>query len=70
MKRIDLLRAIRRAASVAEIGFVLKRQGRDHELWLCGQTEIVIPRHREINELTARGVLKDLEHELGKGWWR
>jgi len=31
---------------------------------------VTIPRHREINELTALAVERLLEAELGEGWWR
>ena len=45
-------------------------QGARHEKWLVGETRITIPRHREINELTVRSILKHLEAEFGKEWWR
>ena len=44
--------------------------GGKHEIWVCGTTEVVIPRHREINEYTAEGIMKYLETELGEDWWR
>jgi hypothetical protein len=31
---------------------------------------IPIPRHREINDYTAQGIMRDLEIKLGKEWWR
>jgi hypothetical protein len=31
---------------------------------------ISIPRHRELNELTARAIIAALEVKLGKDWWR
>lgn len=31
---------------------------------------ISIPRHRELNELTARAILTVLEEKLGEDWWR
>jgi len=48
----------------------MERQGKRHEIWRCGSTTFPVPRHREINELTAVGILKDLEGELGKDWWK
>jgi hypothetical protein len=45
-------------------------QGGRHEVWQCGNTKVTIPRHREINEITVRAILKILEAELGPGWWR
>jgi hypothetical protein len=46
------------------------RQGKNHEVWQCGTTKLTIPRHAEINEYTAEGIMKDIEDELGEGWWR
>ncbi len=46
------------------------RQGADHEIWQCGFTRVVIPRHREINEGTASDVQGRLEAELGEEWWQ
>jgi hypothetical protein len=37
---------------------------------MCRRTGVAIPRHREIPELTARAILRELETELGKDWWR
>jgi hypothetical protein len=31
---------------------------------------VAIPRHREIPELTAVAILRELEMELGRDWWR
>jgi len=28
------------------------------------------PRHREINEITAGSILKQLDAVLGEGWWK
>jgi hypothetical protein len=33
-------------------------------------TLVTVPRHREINELTALAIERLLEAELGEGWWR
>jgi mRNA interferase HicA len=65
-----LLRDIGRAAARQGVAWTLVRQGRRHEIWRCGATEVVIPRHAEINELTALGIKRSLENELGSGWWR
>jgi len=48
----------------------LIRQGGRHEVWQCGRTKVTIPRHREINEITAQGIFTTLEAELGRGWWK
>ncbi len=39
-------------------------------MWQCGRTTVTIPRHREINEMTARAIFTTLEAELGVGWWK
>jgi hypothetical protein len=70
VKRDELLRRVRRAAGKRSIGWTLVRQGADHEIWQCGSTRVVIPRHREINEGTAFDVQRRLEAELGKEWWQ
>jgi mRNA interferase HicA len=46
------------------------REGSKHTIYRCGSQQIVVPRHREINEITALGIMVDLEDELGKGWWK
>jgi mRNA interferase HicA len=70
LRRGALLRDIGRAARRRGVEWILVRQGGRHELWRCGATEVVIPRHAGINDLTALGVKRVLENELGKGWWR
>lgn len=70
MKRVDLLRTIGRAARRAGSQWVLGRQGREHEIWSLDGQQIPIPRHREVHELTAKRILKDLERRFGEGWWR
>ena len=70
MRRDELLRKIRRAARHANIEFELFREGGSHSIFRCGTTTVVVPRHSEINELTARAIMKDLDSELGQGWSR
>jgi mRNA interferase HicA len=40
-----------------------------HTICRVGSTQFSLPRHTEINELTARAVCKHLEGDLGKGCW-
>jgi mRNA interferase HicA len=70
VKRRDLLTRIGRAAKEAGVSWARVRQGGNHEVWALDEVPIVVPRHREINELTARGILTLLEPQLGKDWWR
>ena len=56
MKRLDLLRRL------AEEGCVLSRSCGGHDIYrnvITGATQPV-PRHREINELTARSIIRHL----------
>jgi len=53
-----------------DIAWTLVRQGADREIWQCGSTWVVIPRHREINEGTASDPQRGLEAELGEEWWQ
>lgn len=71
MKRGELIRKIRRAANKARRPWGEQLPaGAKHEAWVCGETPVTIPRHREINEYTAEGIMKHLEPELGEDWWR
>ena len=70
MKRDELVRKVRRAAVEAGRDWSLVREGGNHEIWACGGTRVQVPRHREVAEGTALDILRDLEAELGKGWWR
>ena len=70
MKRRDLIRRVGEAARAADRSWVLIREGAEHEVWGLNAKLVTIPRHREINEVTARAIFEALESELGEGWWR
>jgi mRNA interferase HicA len=57
MKRADLLRHL------AQHGCVLKREGAEHSLYWQPTTgkRSAVPRHREVNDITARKICRDLE---------
>ncbi len=57
MKRRDLERQLR------ELGWHLTRHGGRHDVWAKGDRELVVPRHVEINEYTARGILREARGE-------
>jgi mRNA interferase HicA len=40
------------------LGWWLLRQGK-HEIWTNGDLTIPVPRHKEINEMTAKAILRD-----------
>ena len=37
----------------------MARHGARHDVWARGEWEIVVPRHGEINEYTARAILRE-----------
>lgn len=45
-------------ARLTALGWRLSRQGGSHEIWTDGETTLPVPRHKEVNELVARGILK------------
>ncbi|MCI1748462.1 MAG: hypothetical protein LKI24_10445 [Acidipropionibacterium sp.] len=59
MKRADLIKAIASWANANDLE-VQWRQGGRHTVVRLGSRGSSIPRHSEINEITARKILKDL----------
>lgn len=41
-----------------EHGWFFLREGGNHEIWTNGVEQQPIPRHREINEMTANAIIK------------
>ena len=64
------MKRISSRAKEADVIWEFVRDGARHELWRCGDQSVSIPRHNDINELTAERIMKDLEEELGGTWWR
>ncbi|MFE9206597.1 type II toxin-antitoxin system HicA family toxin [Micromonospora sp. NPDC007230] len=60
MKRTDLISKIGKAAADAGTTFEKVREGGSHTIYRYGSQNVVIPRHKEINENTARGILRTL----------
>lgn len=52
MKRKDLVRLL------LDNGWWLLREGANHDIYTNGQRSEPIPRHREINELLAKAIIK------------
>lgn len=46
------------------------REGARHSIYEVGGVRVPIPRHAEINELTAVGIYKEAARSLGEDWWR
>ncbi len=69
VKRINLIREISKAARRSGLLWVIVREGGNHSIFTLGDQRIPIPRHREIPDVLARQIMKELETELGKEWW-
>jgi hypothetical protein len=66
-----LLKRISGAARAADgVELVMVREGGRHTVYRCGEVQFTVPRHTEINELTAAGILRELEPVFGTGWWQ
>ena len=57
MKRVDLLKHLRAH------GCRLLREGRGHSVWVnpATQRQSAIPRHREVDDYTARAICRQLD---------
>lgn len=53
MKQADLIKKLEAG------GYKLKRHGGNHDVYTNGIHSIAVPRHREIKETTAKGILKE-----------
>jgi hypothetical protein len=70
MKRRDLIKRIGTAAKAADLTWDILREGANHTVYVLDQLRIPIPRHNEINEITALGIMKDCADKLGEDWWK
>ena len=52
MKRQILIRNLENA------GFYFLRHGGEHDIYTNDITQVQIPRHRELNEITAKQIIK------------
>lgn len=52
MKQKDLIKRLENG------GFVFERHGADHDVYARGSQRETVPRHKEINEILARAILK------------
>jgi len=53
-------------AELIRLGWWLLRQGGNHEIWTNGEHTVPVPRHKEINEFTAKGILRKAEKNAVK----
>ena len=61
MKKSDIEKQLKK------FGWYLEREGGSHEVWTNGEMKTAVPRHREIKEFTARGILKTAQENPGDG---
>ena len=52
MKHKDLIKKLENG------GFVFERHGAGHDVYVRGNQRETVPRHKEINEILARAILK------------
>jgi mRNA interferase HicA len=55
MKRLDLEKKLKK------MNWWLARHGGKHDIWTDGEREVAIPRHNEINEYTAKAILREVK---------
>lgn len=65
MKRRDVMRELARLARTAGVSITVTEGGR-HTKVALGSVVLTVPRHSEINEMTARGILRDAREGLGQ----
>lgn len=71
MKRTVLIKRISGAAKANGLTWTQVASKGNHEKWRLGTSvQVSIPRHSEINEITAQAILRSTESELGEGWWK
>ena len=58
MKRRILLETARQIAESHATTFDLVREGANHSVFRCRDQNVIVPRHREINEITAKSILR------------
>lgn len=52
MKRLDLIKKLE------DSGFVFERHGGSHDIYVKENIRETIPRHKEINEILAKAILR------------
>lgn len=63
MKRNDLMKQLAKEASQQGVEMTT-REGGNHTVVILGKIRLIVPRHREINELTARGIIKESKGDM------
>lgn len=58
MKRRDLLSKLSTAAKAEGLDLDLVREGGQHSIYRIGERQFSVPRHNEIDEITAKAIFK------------
>ena len=58
MKLEKLIRTLHKIAKAHGTELILVRHGACHDVCRIGTVQFTIPRHREINELTAKAIIQ------------
>lgn len=69
VKKRDLVKQLQTIAKTAGVELTFVREGGNHEIWALAGQRLVIPRHRDINERTAHGIIKKAKEVTGDGNW-
>ena len=67
MKKRDLIKQLQAIAKAGDTDLEFVREGANHEVWSIGDKRLVIPRHRETNEHTAKGIMRRAEEVATDG---
>ncbi|MEW1913780.1 hypothetical protein AB0442_36035 [Kitasatospora sp. NPDC085895] len=59
MKHGTFLQELRKIARAKGLDLELVRHGANHDLYELGTVRLTVPRHPDVNELTARSILKE-----------
>lgn len=62
MKRRDIIKELRKVAKAAGETLEISEGGK-HSFVTIGDRKTTLPRHSEVNELTARGIIKYMKGE-------
>ncbi|MCG8150317.1 hypothetical protein GUY44_07490 [Pimelobacter simplex] len=60
MKRTDLMKRLRKIAK-SQGETVEIREGGSHTVVKIGSRQTTVPRHNEVNEITAKAIIKHME---------
>lgn len=65
MKKRDLEKKLKNLAQEAGYSFEFVG-GTKHDKFRVNGITVVVPRHKEINEITAQAIIKELKEAIGK----